>query len=101
MLRPLNRCSSVTAAIVLCVIGHAWLCPPAAAVATVQNTASRATTNPLEGKPDAIQNGGAMFRTRCAGCHGPDARGSLGPDLTGLRAPGSADARNLELAWTG
>jgi putative heme-binding domain-containing protein len=55
--------------------------------------AARPTTNPLEGNRDAIQNGGAMFRNRCAGCHGPDARGYLGPDLTGLWASGWTDDR--------
>src|SRR5438128_11178763 len=61
--------------------------PPAA------GAAARPTTNPLEGNRDAIQNGGAMFRNRCAGCHGPDARGYLGPDLTGLWASGWTDDR--------
>ena len=61
--------------------------PPAA------GAAARPTMNPLEGNRDAIQNGGAMFRNRCAGCHGPDARGYLGPDLTGLWASGWTDDR--------
>ena len=61
--------------------------PPAGGAAAVP------TTNPLEGNRDAIQNGGAMFRNRCAGCHGPDARGYLGPDLTGLWASGWSDDR--------
>ena len=43
---------------------------------------ARPTKNPLEGNAQAVSNGKAMFRTRCAGCHGPDARGYLGPDLT-------------------
>src|SRR5262245_6718475 len=55
--------------------------------ANAQNQPARAaeprpTRNPLEGNAQAIGNGKAMFRTRCAGCHGPDARGYLGPDLT-------------------
>src|SRR5438477_2333715 len=93
--------SAMIGAIALSVVGHAWLYPPAAAVATVQNTATRATKNPLEGKADAIQNGGAMFRTRCAGCHGPDARGYLGPDLTGLWATGSTDDRIFDTVRRG
>jgi cytochrome c oxidase cbb3-type subunit III len=104
MMRPLNS-RSVAAAFALCVVGHTWLFPLAIARATVQNPASRApvraTKNPLEGKPDAIQNGGAMFRTRCAGCHGPDARGYLGPDLTGLWASGSADDRIFDIVRRG
>jgi len=54
---------------------------------------ARVTKNPLEGNRDAIRNGGAMFRTMCAGCHGPDARGDRGPDLTGLWLSGTADDR--------
>src|ERR1041384_1555806 len=61
----------------------------------------RPATNPLEGQADAIQNGGAMFRTRCAGCHGPDARGYLGPDLTSLWASGSADDRIFDILRSG
>jgi putative heme-binding domain-containing protein len=89
--------SAMIGAIALCLVGHTWLCAPAVARVKAQDNASRtpvrATQNPVDGKPDAIQNGGAMFRTRCAGCHGPDARGYLGPDLTGLWASGSADTR--------
>jgi putative heme-binding domain-containing protein len=70
-----------------------------------QNSAPRAALrpakNPLEGKSDAIQNGGAMFRTRCAGCHGPDARGYLGPDLAVLWASGSTDGRIFDVVRRG
>lgn len=51
----------------------------------------RALTNPLEGNRQAVATGGAMFRSRCAGCHGPDARGYLAPDLTELWASGGTD----------
>jgi cytochrome c oxidase cbb3-type subunit III len=93
--------SAMTGAIALCLVGLTWLCPPAVARVKAQDTASRATKNPLDGKPDAIQNGGAMFRTRCAGCHGPDARGYLGPDLTGLWSSGSADTRIFDIVRRG
>jgi cytochrome c oxidase cbb3-type subunit 3 len=59
------------------------------------------TKNPLEGDRDAVRNGGAMFRTRCAGCHGPDARGDRGPDLTGLWASGVSDDRIFEIVRKG
>jgi len=62
---------------------------------------TRDTKNPLEGNRDAIRNGGAMFRTRCAGCHGPDARGDRGPDLTGLWASGVSDDRIFETVREG
>jgi putative heme-binding domain-containing protein len=59
------------------------------------------TKNPLEGNRDAIRNGGAMFRTRCAGCHGPDARGDRGPDLTGLWASGASDDKIFQTVRQG
>src|SRR5262249_13148971 len=39
----------------------------------------RPATNSLQGSALDISNGAAMFRNRCAGCHGPDAHGYLGP----------------------
>jgi len=54
---------------------------------------ARPATNPLAGDKLAIRNGGSMFRTRCAGCHGPAAKGDVGPDLTGLWASGFSDGR--------
>ena len=51
------------------------------------------TKNPLLGNQDAIRDGGTKFRSRCAGCHGPDARGYIGPDITGLSAAGYTDER--------
>jgi len=62
---------------------------------------TRPTKNPLEGNRDAIRTGGAMFRTRCAGCHGPDARGDRGPDLTGLWASGVTDDRIFDTVRKG
>src|SRR5438094_141965 len=62
---------------------------------------------PAAGSPPAAtvstadSNGGAMFRTRCAGCHGPDARGYLGPDLTSVWAAGSTDDRLFDIVRRG
>ena len=64
-------------------------------------TETRVTANPVEGDREAIRNGGAMFRTRCAGCHGPDARGDRGPDLTALWASGVTDDRIFETVRKG
>src|SRR5262245_28658355 len=61
----------------------------------------RPTKNPLEGNAQAISNGGAMFRTRCAGCHGPDARGYVGPDLTGVWLAGNTDDRLFDIVRRG
>ena len=42
--------------------------------------------------PDAIRTGMGVYRLRCADCHGTDARGVRGPDLTQLWAAGRTDA---------
>ena len=64
-------------------------------------SAERPARNPLEGNRDAIRNGGAMFRTRCAGCHGPDARGYIGPDITGLWTSGATDDHVFDIVRRG
>lgn len=51
-----------------------------------------ATTNPLAGDPDAIKFGMGMFRSRCADCHGMDAKGVRGPDITQVWSSGRSDA---------
>ena len=61
----------------------------------------RPATNPLEGNALAISNGAAMFRNRCAGCHGPDAHGYLGPDLTSYWSAGGTDARMFDIVRRG
>ena len=38
--------------------------------------------NPHLGRADSIKNGLALYRQRCGDCHGLDARGYRGPDLT-------------------
>src|SRR5215813_6958887 len=78
----------------------------AVAVVAVLVSAPCATTqgpaqNPLVGNREAISIGAAMFRTRCAGCHGPDAHGYLGPDLTGFWASGGTDDRMFEIVKRG
>jgi cytochrome c oxidase cbb3-type subunit 3 len=64
-------------------------------------TDARVTTNPLQGNQDAIRDGGTKFRSRCAGCHGPDARGYIGPDITGLSAAGYTDERMFGIVRRG
>jgi len=41
--------------------------------------------------PEAIRTGMGVYRLRCADCHGTDARGVRGPDLTQLWAAGRTD----------
>ncbi len=50
-----------------------------------------AANNPLAGDAAAIQAGMGIFRSRCADCHGMDARGVRGPDLTQVWASGRTD----------
>lgn len=52
---------------------------------------TRATGNPFTGNADAVHNGQALYRARCANCHGVDATGVRGPDLTALWASGRSD----------
>ena len=47
--------------------------------------------NPLEGDANAIRAGMGLFRGRCADCHGMDAHGVRGPDITQVWASGRTD----------
>jgi putative heme-binding domain-containing protein len=68
------------------------LCVCAAANLSAQET-SPPTTNPLAGDKKAVEQGRVMFRGRCAVCHGIDAKGYRGTDLTtGEWIHGGADA---------
>jgi len=49
--------------------------------------------NPFAGDPMAVRAGRALFANRCAECHGADAKGYSGPDLTVLWANGATDDR--------
>ena len=49
--------------------------------------------NPLEGNAEAIIAGMGAYRVRCADCHGMDARGIRGPDITQVWARGRTNAR--------
>jgi putative heme-binding domain-containing protein len=52
-----------------------------------------AANNPHLGNPQSIRSGMALYRTRCADCHGLDAGGYRGPDLTAVLAGGATDER--------
>jgi putative heme-binding domain-containing protein len=84
-LRMTSTRSMLTVAM-LCFLGSALLAaqasPPAQAIPA---------KNPLEGDPAAIQTGMGLFRGRCADCHGMDARGVRGPDITQVWASGRTD----------
>ena len=54
-----------------------------------------------QGAAAAVGDGAALFRARCADCHGADAKGERGPDLTGLWTSDAADERAFRLIRLG
>lgn len=64
-------------------------------------TAQDGLANPHEGNRGAERAGRALFETRCAECHGADAKGISGPDLTGLFAAGRTDGRVFQTIRAG
>ena len=64
-----------------------------AAALGVPAAVSAQSGNPYEGDPAAIRAGRALFANRCAECHGANARGLNGPDLTVLWARPIRDER--------
>jgi putative heme-binding domain-containing protein len=69
--------------------------------AAVPLAVSAQSGNPYDGDPAAIRAGRALFGNRCAECHGPDAKGMNGPDLTVLWATGVRDERVFEVIRDG
>ena len=57
--------------------------------------------NPYDGDPAAIRAGRALFGNRCAECHGADAKGMNGPDLTVLWAMDTRDERVFQVIRDG
>ena len=62
-----------------------------AAVPAFAQTPAVPAANPLQGNADAIKSGTGLYRSRCADCHGMDARGIRAPDLTQVWASGRTD----------
>jgi putative heme-binding domain-containing protein len=73
--------SSVLTVAIICLVGGGSL--------AAQDLPAK---NPFEGDPDAIKYGMGLYRGRCADCHGMDARGIRGPDITQVWALGRTDA---------
>src|SRR5262245_9104518 len=59
----------------------------------LEAAAAQAQRNPRAEDPAAVRAGAAMYRERCAECHGDDAKGVRGPDLTRLWTSEASDAR--------
>lgn len=55
----------------------------------------------LDGNPEALKRGSLLFRARCSGCHGLDAKGVSGPDLTAVLAAGTTEDRFFRVVRTG
>lgn len=72
----------------------ALVCVTSSAILMAQapNLAAVPEANPFAGNAAAIQIGMGIFRSRCADCHGMDARGVRAPDLTQVWASGRTDA---------
>ncbi|MBM4185372.1 MAG: c-type cytochrome [Gemmatimonadetes bacterium] len=70
-----------------------WTCVLVAAALVAPASAFAQGGNPYEGDPAAIRAGRALFANRCAECHGANARGLNGPDLTVLWARPVRDER--------
>jgi len=58
-------------------------------------------TNPFKPTPAVLQEGMAAFRANCAYCHGMDARGARGPDLTGVYGSGHTEETLYSLVRAG
>ncbi|OFW04396.1 MAG: hypothetical protein A3I61_11255 [Acidobacteria bacterium RIFCSPLOWO2_02_FULL_68_18] len=82
---------SIYIALTVVVLGATHLAAQAAQDVYVRIPAE-GTKNPLEGDADAVKAGMGAYRVRCADCHGMDARGIRGPDITQVWARGRTDA---------
>ena len=80
--------AAITSLALICVLGAGLAAQQPAPEPTRR---APATKNPLEGDQAAIKYGMGLFRSRCADCHGVDARGVRSPDLTQVWASGRSD----------
>jgi putative heme-binding domain-containing protein len=79
-----------------------FVCAPLWAVPlSAAPLASAQAVNPYEADRTAIRVGRALFETRRAQCHGGDAKGISGPDLTVLWAVGTSDDRVFQTIQLG
>lgn len=62
-------------------------------IAVLSPAQDRAVINPRQGDAEAIRTGARLFSARCSDCHGVDAKGVRGPDLTIAWSSGASDDR--------
>ena len=72
-----------------------------ALIAGFSSGQDRPVRNPREGNPEAIRAGARLYDARCSTCHGVDAKGVQGPDLTILWASGAGDDRLFQTVRRG
>jgi cytochrome c oxidase cbb3-type subunit 3 len=73
------KCFALACALVFIVVVG---CPAVMAQAA-EDSITAASANPVASSPDAIAAGEVLFgKMNCAGCHGYDLAGGMGPDLT-------------------
>ena len=61
----------------------------------------RTSRNPREGDAEAVRAGSRLYSARCSDCHGVDAKGVRGPDLTILWSSGAGDDRLFQTVRRG
>jgi putative heme-binding domain-containing protein len=69
------------------------LCALVVAIVVAVPLAQERADTPREGEPEAVRSGRSFYQAQCASCHGIDAKGVLGPDLTVLWNAGLSDDR--------
>jgi putative heme-binding domain-containing protein len=85
--------SMLSFALVVLVTGSATLVAERGLLSQEPQAPNPAANNPHLGNPQSIRSGMALFRIRCADCHGLDATGYRGPDLTAVVSGGATDER--------
>jgi cytochrome c oxidase cbb3-type subunit III len=71
----------------------ASLCALVVAIVAAVPLAQERADTPREEESEAIRSGRSFYQANCASCHGIDAKGVLGPDLTVLWSAGMSDDR--------
>lgn len=92
--------SITAAALMMSFVLAAW--PPTGTLSAAASPAGTGVKNPFAGKPEAIKEGEKIFDAKCADCHGGDAMGQSGPDLTDDKwIYGGSDAEVFETVTNG
>jgi putative heme-binding domain-containing protein len=74
---------------------------PGGVQAPIPQASNPLATSPRIADTATIQAGGTLFRERCADCHGADAKGVSGPDLTRLWTTVGSDERVFQTIRSG